>query len=60
MEGDLSEEQQQCLDGLKERINSAIELYEGDGALVKINGRYVSEISPLLLIQPLLGPVRVS
>lgn len=39
VEGEVSEEQQQVLNGLQDRVNSAIELYEEDGALVRINGR---------------------
>ena len=38
-EGDPSEEQQQVLNGLKDRINGAIELYGEDGAMVRIGGR---------------------
>ena len=38
-EGDPSEEQQQVLAGLEERINNVIELFEGDGALVRVNSR---------------------
>ena len=45
MEGDVSEEQQQVLNGLQDRINAVIELYETDGAkdgaMIKINGRFV-------------------
>ena len=40
-EGEVSEEQQQVLKGLEDRINAVVELYEKDGALVKINGRCV-------------------
>lgn len=40
MEGEVSEQQQQVLNGLQERINAVIELYEKDGALVKINSRW--------------------
>ena len=35
----MSEEEQQVLNNLRDRINSAIELYNGDGALIKINDR---------------------
>ncbi len=38
-EGDLTEDEQQVLNHLKERINDAIELYGEDGALIKINDR---------------------
>ena len=40
-EGDVSEEQQQVLTGLEDRVNQAIELFEEDGALVRVNGRSV-------------------
>jgi hypothetical protein len=40
VESDVSEEQQQVLDGLEARISAVIELYEKDGALIKINGRW--------------------
>ena len=40
-EGDPSEEQQQVLNGLKDRINGAIELYGEEGAMVRIGGRSV-------------------
>lgn len=39
VEGEVSEEQQQVLKGLEDRINAVVELYEKDGALVKINCR---------------------
>lgn len=39
LEGEASEEQQQVLNALQERINAVIELYEQDGALIKVNGR---------------------
>lgn len=39
----MSEEQQQVLNGLQDRINAVIELYEKDGAMIKINGRFVGE-----------------
>ena len=42
VEGDPSEEQQQVLDGLKDRVNGAIELYGEEGAMVRIGGRSVS------------------
>ncbi|XP_064384704.1 uncharacterized protein LOC135333633 [Halichondria panicea] len=37
--GDPSEEQQQVLSGLEDRVNQAIELFEGDGAVVRVNER---------------------
>ena len=37
----MSEEQQKVLDALQGRINAVIELYENDGAFLKINGRCV-------------------
>ena len=39
--GDVSESEQEILDRLQARIDSAIELYNGDGALVKVNNRLV-------------------
>ncbi len=39
--GDPSEEQQQVLSGLEDRVNQAIELFEGDGAVVRVNERSV-------------------
>ena len=38
-EGEPSEEQQQVLNGLQDRVNQAIELYGEDGAMVRIGGR---------------------
>ena len=42
VEGDPSEEQQQVLSGLEDRVNQAIELFEEDGAVVRVNERSVS------------------
>lgn len=44
VEGDPSEEQQQVLNGLQDRINQAIELYGEEGALVRIGGRLVAKL----------------
>lgn len=41
VEGELSEEQQQVLNGLQDRVNQAIELYGEEGAMVRIGGRSV-------------------
>ena len=40
-EGEPSEEQQQVLNGLQDRVNQAIELYGEEGAMVRIGGRSV-------------------
>ncbi len=39
VEGEVSEEQQQVLSGLEDRVNQAIELFEEDGAVVRVNER---------------------
>lgn len=40
---ELSEEQQQVLNRLEERLNQAIQLYEEDGAFIKLNDRSESK-----------------